>query len=286
MGKSVAILLAQKGAHVAIVARNQQRLSDALQEIRNARRDDSQKFFSYSADLTSGPQTVAAFEAIQTEIGVPDIVWQCAGGTKPGYFKDYTSEELETEMSMNYFTTMHTAHCAIRMMTAAPLLPAKGRRHLVLTSSVLAFYPIAGYNTYSPAKAAIRSLADGLRQECLLYDIDVHACFPATIYSPGFEEEQKTKPELTKILEGSDEGQTPEAVAMACLKGLQNGEALITTTLMGSAMRASSWGGSPKGIWDTIFAMALAIVWSVVGRVMDWDVIKYKEKLLKEGKTV
>jgi 3-dehydrosphinganine reductase len=129
-------------------------------------------------------------------------------------------------------------------------------------------------------------LADGLRQECLLYDIDVHACFPATIFTAGLEEEQKTKPELTKILEGADEGQTPEAVAVACVKGLERGEKLITTTLLGSAMRGSAWGGSPKGVWDTLFAMVLTIVWSIAGRVMDWDVIKYKKKLAKEAKTV
>jgi 3-dehydrosphinganine reductase len=155
MGKSVAILLAQKGAHIAIVARNQQRLTEALEEIRAARRDDSQKFFSYSADLTSGPQTVAAFEAIQAELGTPDVVWQCAGATKPGYFKDYTSEDLEREIAMNYFTALHTAHAAVRMMTANPKKDNE-KRHIVLTSSVLAFYPIAGYNSYSPAKAAIR----------------------------------------------------------------------------------------------------------------------------------
>lgn len=34
MGKSVAILLAQKGAHVAIVARNRQKLDDALVEVK------------------------------------------------------------------------------------------------------------------------------------------------------------------------------------------------------------------------------------------------------------
>jgi 3-dehydrosphinganine reductase len=286
MGKSVAILLAQRGAHVAIIARNQSRLDSALAEIRSAARDhNTQKFFSYSADLTRGPATMAAFDAIQKELGTPDIVWQCAGGTKPGYFRDYSSEELENEVAMNYFTALHTAHAAVRMMTNAPTTTPE-KRHIILTSSVVAFYPLAGYNAYSPAKAAIRSLADGLRQECLLYDIDVHACFPATIYTPGFEEEQKSKPELTKILEGADEGQTPEAVAVACLKGLERGDKLVTTTLMGSAMRGSAWGGSPKGVWDTLFAMLLCIVWSVVGRVMDWDVVKYRKRLVKEGRTV
>lgn len=174
------------------------------------------------------------------------------------------------------------------MMTANPIAnpTQQQKRHIILTSSVLAFYPIAGYNSYSPAKAAIRSLADGLRQECILYDIDVHACFPATIFSPGREEELKTIPELTVILEGSDEGQTPDQVAIECVKGLERGDKLVTTTLMGSAMRGGSWSGSPKGVWDTIFAMVLQVVWSIVGRVLDWEVVKYKRRLVKEGRTV
>jgi len=236
----------------------------------------------------TGPATTTAFETVASSLGVPDIVWQCAGGTKPRYFRDHTSADLETEMGMNYFTALHTAHCAVQMMTANPIPnPTQAqKRHIILTSSVVAFYPIAGYNAYSPAKAAIRSLADGLRQECLLYDIDVHACFPATIFTPGFEEEKKTKPELTAILEGADEGQTPEQVAVKCVKALERGDKLVTTTLMGSAMRGSSWGGSPKGMWDTVFAMVLLIVWSVVGRVLDWEVVKYRKRLVKEGRTV
>lgn len=63
-------------------------------------------------------------------------------------------------------------------------------------------------------------LAECLRSEFQLYDIDIHAYFPGTILSPGFEEENKTKPELTKKLEGGDsEGQTPEQCARGLLKG-------------------------------------------------------------------
>ncbi|KAF8248077.1 NAD(P)-binding protein [Wilcoxina mikolae CBS 423.85] len=288
MGKSVAILLAKRGASIVIVARNQERLDTALEEIRAAALNPTQKFLAVSADLTSGAETDRAFEEIKAALGVPDIVWQCAGGTLPGYFKDYSSAELEREMHMNYFTALHTAHASIRFMNASPLAAGAQKRHIIFTSSVLAFYPIAGYNAYSPAKAAIRSLADGLRQECLLYDIDVHACFPATIYTPGFEEEQKTKPELTKILEGGDEGQTPEQVAEICLRKLEKGQTLVTTTLMGSAIKGGAWAGSPRGnvVLDTLFGWVLLVVWVIVGKVMDWEVVKYRKKLAKEGRTV
>ena len=86
----------------------------------------------------------------------------------------------------------------------------------------------------------------------------MHACFPATIYTPGFEEEQKTKPELTKILEGADEGQTPEQVAEICLRKLEKGQTLVTTTLMGSAIKGSGkyltvWRLQKDGSWKVEF---------------------------------
>jgi 3-dehydrosphinganine reductase len=77
--------------------------------------------------------------------------------------------------------------------------PPVERNATLYLPPMLEFCPITGYNAYSPAKAAVRSLADGLRQKCLLYEIDVYACFPTTIYTPGFEEEQKTKLELTNF---------------------------------------------------------------------------------------
>lgn len=165
-------------------------------------------------------------------------------------------------------------------MAANPPAKTAPKRHIIFTSSVMAFYPLAGYNAYTPAKAAIRNLADGLRQECHLYDIAVHACFPATIYSPGFENEQLTKPELTKILEGSDEGQTPDQVAVECVKRLEKGHSLAVTSFIGETLRAASWGASPRGnwVWDTIFAWIINVIWLFAGPMMDSTVIKYRKE--------
>lgn len=200
------------------------------------------------------------------------------GSATPGYFKDHTPQELESQIKTNYFSTMHCAHAALNLMTNAPTKPTQPR-HLIFTSSVLGFYPLAGYAQYSPAKAAIRSLADSLRQECILYDINVSCCFPATIYSPGFEQEQLLKPELTRILEGADEGQTPDQVAEVCVKKLEEGQFLITTNFMGSVLRAASFAGSKRNhvIWDMLFGWVIALVWAFARPIMDMDVHKYKK---------
>lgn len=66
-------------------------------------------------------------------------------------------------------------------------------------------------------------LADSLRSELLLYGIKIHAYFPGTILSPGFEIEQKTKPRITKEIEGKVEALSCED----CAKGLMRGELLL-----------------------------------------------------------
>lgn len=76
-----------------------------------------------------------------------------------------------------------------------------------------------------PQNASLSGLADTLRNELLMYGIDVHAFFPGNFYSPGFEEEQKCKPEITKKIEEADEGTTPEKCAESLIRGEHEAEA-------------------------------------------------------------
>lgn len=58
-----------------------------------------------------------------------------------------------------------------------------------------------------------------MRSELILYGISVHAYFPGTIFSPGLEEENKTKPEITRQIEGTEDGLTPAQCAKGLIKG-------------------------------------------------------------------
>lgn len=111
---------------------------------------------------------------------------------------------------------------------------------IVFVGSILSYMSFIGYSSYAPGKYALRGasenhsqlqerradrftplpgLAETLRSELQLYDISVQMYFPATIYSPGYEEEMITKPKITKKLEETDGGQTPEQCAQALLAG-------------------------------------------------------------------
>lgn len=62
---------------------------------------------------------------------------------------------------------------------------------IVFVSSMLGMLSFAGYGSYSPAKFAVRGLADTLRNELQQYGISVHIFFPGGIKSPGFDKEVK-----------------------------------------------------------------------------------------------
>ena len=113
------------------------------------------------------------------------------------------------------------------------------KRQIVFVSSLISFTVIPGYAGYAPSKAALRMLADTLREECVLYDIDVRCCFPANILTPGFEIEEQTKPEITKKLEGVATTETPEAVAKKIIDRLERGHKHITYQFEGDLVKVA-----------------------------------------------
>lgn len=54
----------------------------------------------------------------------------------------------------------------------------------------------------------------------ILYGIDIHIYFPPTMYTPGYEEENKIKPKITLKIEETDAGITPDQAAMALIQGV------------------------------------------------------------------
>ncbi|KAI5287672.1 3-dehydrosphinganine reductase [Ascosphaera aggregata] len=285
LGKSIAVQLSQKGANVIIVARNKQKLAQALEEIQSKAKETTQRFTSISADLTNAADAERAIQEATTFNNgtAPDILWCCAGNCAPGFFAASSIDTLRSQMDTVYWTAAYTAHATLQQWVNPVDMSSNARttssspssRHLIFTSSTLAFTPVAGYAPYSPAKAAMRSLADTLNQEVEVYngsrqgkglaperDIRVHIVFPMGILSPGYQNEEQTKPALTKKLEESDKPQTPEEVAQLTIKALEKGEYLITTTFIGMMMKASAIASSARNypLTDTILSVISNVI--------------------------
>ncbi|PHH76136.1 hypothetical protein CDD80_1768 [Ophiocordyceps camponoti-rufipedis] len=271
MGLSVAQKLAARGANVILVSRNVVRLKEALTSLQAmAKNPDTQRFHYISADVSApgyGQSVVA--EAKRWNNGqTPDIVWCMAGVSVPELFVDMKMDSMRRQMDVNFFGTADMAHAILRHWLAAEAPLEDHPRHLIMTTSVVAFYTIPGYAPYAPSKWAIRGLADTISQEILMYpqNVKIHVVYPGNILSPGYERENRTKPAVTKLLEESDPKQTPDEVAEAAIRGLQRGDYFVTINFLGSLMKWGMLGGSFRNNWvvDTLGAWLVSMVWFFV----------------------
>lgn len=186
-------------------------------------------------------------------------------------------------MDSNYLSSVYIAHAALQSwLTPGSATntksPSAAPRHIIFTSSIAAFCPVIGFSPYTSSKTALRSLSDALSQELLLYSVShapvkTHIIFPGTIYTASYEVENETKPAVTRKLEESDSGQTPEEVAIASIKGLERGEESVTTNgFVGYIMKVSTLGFSRRNGWgiiDTVVGWLASVIFAVVRWDMD-----------------
>jgi 3-dehydrosphinganine reductase len=289
LGLSLAKLLSSKGANIIIVAQDPQKLQNAINAIKeSAANPTTQRFLQLSFDLRSPESAVKILEQVTAwNNGQPaDIVWNCAGNSHPAFFADASIETLRGQFDTVYWSAAYMAHAVLNQWKQprgnktldssnssttppssslkSPILP----RHLIFTSSVVAFFPIAGYTPYTAPKAAMKSLADSLRQEVAVYNghhstqtaqspshpIKISIVYPMGISTPGFETEEKIKPQITKKLEEDDVPQQPDEVAKVAVSALEAGKHEITTATLGHVMRGVGMAATPRtGVVDVFW---------------------------------
>jgi 3-dehydrosphinganine reductase len=111
LGLALSVLLAKRGAHVSIVARDPAKLATALSHIEAARCFPHQVFQSFSHSLTSATEARAALEDVCAKHGgqAPDAVFICAGYWKPQFWLESTEDDLKAGMDGGYWVQAWTA---------------------------------------------------------------------------------------------------------------------------------------------------------------------------------
>jgi 3-dehydrosphinganine reductase len=152
LGLALAQLVASKGADVTICSRSKDKLEEGVTLVKVSRRDylyqqketslngslhsSSQKYsLSPSQKIAYAVADVSTFEGASKAIDssldlspssnavgrVPDAVFCCAGGAKPGYFVQQTEEDFLSGFKTIYMTALSTSHvcCSLLMRKRA-----------------------------------------------------------------------------------------------------------------------------------------------------------------------
>lgn len=222
IGLAIAKKLAAQGACVWILARREEVLQQALEEIKAARIDPGQEMGIIQANIADRETVTSRLQQHIAQYGAPDILINGAGITHPALFTDTPFSVFDEIMQINFQGTVNVTK------TVLPAMIARGSGHLAIVGSGGGFIGLIGYSAYSASKFALRGFADVLRQECRPTGVKVHYIAPSDTQTPQLEYENTFKPAITRELVGSNSKvQTADQVADSVLPQMARGRYMI-----------------------------------------------------------
>ena len=226
IGLSAAKLLASQGAHVVILARNSKRLEEASAGIKQNRKSDTQRVGFMTLDVSVNAAVKSTMAKAVSDFGTPDLLINCAGRAYPRNFEDISFTQFDETMRINMYGIWNTCQ------TLIPLMKKKGGV-IVNTSSMCGFIGVFGYTDYCASKYAVVGFSEALKSELKQFNIAVQVLCPPDTDTPGFQEENKTKPEETKEISASAKLMSPDDVARVLLNDIGTGKFMIIPNMDG-----------------------------------------------------
>jgi len=217
IGLATARRLAARGATVSLLARDQDRLAAAADDLRGG----GATVHTRSADVSDPAALTAAMGELTAAAGPCDILLSCAGVARPGRFTELSDQTFRRMIEVDYFGTLY----AIRAVV--PEMVRRRRGSVVAVSSAAGLIGIYGYTAYSPAKFAVRGLMESLRPELRAHDVHVGVVYPPDVDTPQLAEEDRWKPAETRAISGTIKPLHPDAVARAIVAGIRRRRFLI-----------------------------------------------------------
>lgn len=212
IGKSLAVLCIKQGSNVTIIGRNIERLNNAITEMESNRVNTQQLIHSVSLDVSDNCLVKKKFKEIEEKMGPIYMLANCAGTAICGILEDIAEEDVKTMLNTNYLGTLYPIQAVLRSMKT------KQEGIILITASQAALIGIYGMSVYSGTKFALRGLAESLHMEVKPYNISVTLALPPDTDTPGFIEENKSKPKETVLISGTGGLYKPIKVAAKILK--------------------------------------------------------------------
>ncbi|MET3667896.1 SDR family oxidoreductase [Caulobacter sp. 1776] len=173
IGAHLARRAAAAGARVAVAARRADRLEALVAEL-------GPNAAAFAMDVEDEASVIAAYDAIETRLGVPDAVIANAGISIQGMALDLAVEDFDKVMGVNTRGVFLTAREGARRMIRAGS-EASQRGRIVLVASIGAHKVLPGLTAYCTSKAAAAMLGKSLAREWIRKGINVNVLCPGYI---------------------------------------------------------------------------------------------------------
>lgn len=173
IGFWIAVNCVKLGAHVTVLARNVQKLEEAVEKIKVHRVNDNQLIQFRSVDLSKSYDTVEnVLAALETEVAPIYWLCNCAGGAICGRVDEVSAEDAIYLMNINYYAVYYPTRFVLRKLREI------GDGIITITGSQASLVGIYGLGPYAAAKFALRGLAETIAMEVSNTKISVTLALP------------------------------------------------------------------------------------------------------------
>ncbi len=217
IGLATARTLYAQGAHVVLADINNERLQQAIEQVRQHAPSMTGKVLGVPTDVTQEAQVQALMQQAQNTDGHIDLVVTSAGVGHGGPIDLFTNEEMQSMMNINFMGTYNCTRAAL------PAMRSQQHGHFVFLSSVAGKLGSPLLSGYTASKWAVRGFSSALRAELYGTGIDVTTVYPAWVDTPMIQQEQEAM-QLLNIVAML----TPDQVAQEILQAVQEGRHDLT----------------------------------------------------------
>jgi 3-dehydrosphinganine reductase len=210
-----------RGSSVCIVARNADDLAAAVADVSASRPQPSQYVDSIACDTTDAERLRPLLDEHVERRGVPDYLVNNVGFAYPEYVHNLSLDHFRRNMDVNYYGQL------VPTLLLLPHFMSARKGHIANVSSMLGYMGMMGYAAYAPTKFAIVGLTESLRNELKPHGVSFSVLYPPDTETGGFEKENLTKPNETKLMSGNVKPMSAAAVAKVFVDGIGKREYAI-----------------------------------------------------------
>lgn len=174
IGRATALVLAECGADIAVMARSLDKCETVAEEIRSK----GTRSLAVRGDLGNADEIKAAIEQVAKELGPINILVNNAAITRDGLMLRMKREDWDTVIQTNLTGVFLATQQVLPMMTKA----RKGR--IINLTSVVAQSGNVGQVNYISAKAGLIGFTKAVAREYASRNITVNAVAPGFIETP------------------------------------------------------------------------------------------------------
>ncbi len=216
IGRTIAVQLAERGCDLVLVARREERLLAAADEIRRL----GCRVVCVVGDITDEGVRAQAIEAARDELGGLDILVNNAGVAAHGRFAESSQARARPLMELNYFAPLELIRIAV------PVLQNGTQPIIVNIGSILGERASPHKSEYSASKHALHGFSEAIRPEFARIGIDILLVVTGPTETEHFDVLLEDKGALPW---GDPPRQSAEAVARQIVGAIERGRGRIVT---------------------------------------------------------